>query len=181
MTLGVSTLLAGLSYLPTILRFASNAGNIVETGNRLIINIFVVVMVAYFLGVYLLCKKIYIKSPLMSYIFFTIFVVGMFILRGSEFPLIMFDTFGHTYSVIGGEKTFLLHLALIFWIVKSAWKFFDKPLKNYSLLALAINTPLIMSFGYVFELRNWSLLYPAFIILIAFYCQEKINSSEAKL
>ena len=180
MTLGVSILLAGLSYLPTILKFAGNEGNIAESGNRLIINIFVVIIIAYFFGVYLICKKIYIKSPLMSYAFFLIFVVMMFVLRGSEFPWFFFDDLGHTYSVISGEKTFLLHLILVFWIIKSAWKFFDKSLKNYSLLALAINTPLIMSFGYVFELRNLSLLYPAFIILIAFYCKEKINSSEAK-
>ena len=180
MTLRVSILLASLSYLPTILRFAGNEGNIAESGNRIIINIIVVIIIAYFFGVYRICKKIYAKSPLMSYAFFLIFVVIMFVLRGSEFPWFFFNDLGHTYSLISGEKTFLPHLALIFWIIKSAWKFLDRSLKNYSLLALAINTPLIMFFGYVFELRNWSLLYPAFIILIAFYCKEKIHSSEAK-
>ena len=138
MILGVSILLAGLSFLPTLLKFAGNAGSIAETGNRFIINTVVVIIIAYFFGVYRLCKKIYTKSPLMSYAFFAVFVVIMFILRGSEFPLILFNTFGHTYSVISGEKAFLLHLALIFWIVKSTWKFLDRSLKNHSLLALAI-------------------------------------------
>ena len=179
MILGVSILLAGLSFLPTLLKFAGNAGSIAETGNRFIINTVVVIIIAYFFGVYRLCKKIYTKSPLMSYAFFAVFVVMMFILRGSEFPLILFNTFGHTYSVISGERTFLLHLILIFWIVKSAWKFFDSSLKNYAFLALAINMPLIIPFGYVFELRNWSLMYPAFIILIAFYCKEKIKESKS--
>ena len=179
MILGVSILIAGLSFLPTLLKFADNAGSVAETGNvRLIFNIAVVVMLAYFFAVYLLCKKTYAKSPPVSCALFGIFVVMMFILRGSEFPFVFFDTFGHTYSVIGGEKAFLLHMALIFWIIKSAWKFLDKSLKNFALLALAVNTPLIVSFGFVFELRNWSLIYPAFIILIAFYCKEILKETK---
>ena len=118
LTLGVSILLAGLSFLPTLLNFADNAGSVAETGNvRLIFNIAVVVMLAYFFAVYLLCKKTYAKSPLLSYALFGIFVVMIFILRGSEFPLFLLNTFGHTYSVIGGEQAFLLHMALIFWII----------------------------------------------------------------
>lgn len=177
MILGVSILLAGLSFLPTLLKFAGNAGFTAEY--HIIHNVIVSVICAYFFGVYLLCKKIYTKSPLMSYAFFAVFVVMMFILRGSEFPLILFNTFGHTYSVISGEKAFLLHLALIFWIVKAAWKFFDSSLKNYAFLAFAINTPLVMFFGIVYEFRNWSLMYPTFIILIAFYCKEKIKESKS--
>ena len=169
-------LLALLTYLPLVSRFATNAGGTVEI--HLLLNVIIGVMLAYFFGVYLLCKKIYAKSPLMSFAFFAIFIVIMFIIRGSDFPLNFFDDFGHTYSIIGGEQVFLLHVAFIFWIIKSAWKFLDQSLKNYSLLALAINTPLIVLFGLVYELRNWSLIYPAFIILIAFYIKDKIKETE---
>ncbi len=173
MVIVVSGFLALLTYLPTFLRFADNAGFTAEY--HFIDDVAVIVMFVYFIAVYILCKKTYNKSPLLSYAFFVIFVVMMFILRGSEHPLIIFNTLGHTYSVISGEKAFLLHLVLIFWIVKSAWKFLDSSLKNYAKLALAINTPLIMLFGWVFELRNWSIMYPIFIILIAFYYKEKIK------
>lgn len=177
MIIGTSILLASLSYLPTILKFADNAGYIAETGNRFIINAIVVVISVYFLVLYLLCKKIYVLNAVASYVVFVILFAMPFILRDLEYPLIIFNTLGHTYSVIGGEKAFLLHLALIFWIVKSAWKFLDSSFKKYALLALGINTLLIVPFGYVFELRNWSIMYPIFIILIAFYCKEKIKET----
>ncbi|MBQ6297366.1 MAG: hypothetical protein IJK81_06705 [Selenomonadaceae bacterium] len=175
MVLGISMLLAGLTYLLTFSKFAGNAGFTAEY--HLIHNVIVSVICAYFFAVYLLCKKTYTKSPLISYAFFLIFIVVMFILCGSEFPLNLFDKLGHTYSIIGGEYAFLLHLVLIFWIIKSAWKFLDRSLKNHAFLALAINTPLIMFFGIVYEFRNWSIMYPTFIILIAFYFKEKIKEA----
>ena len=179
--IGFATLLALSTYLSIISRFAENAGGTVEL--HLVTNFMVGLMFAYFLGVYVLCsKKIYPLNAKASYFALAILLLVPFVLRGAEYPFAfsVFDTFGHTYSVIGGERAFLLHVALIFWIVTAAWKFLDKSLKKFSLLALAINTLLILPFGLVFELRNWSLLYPAFIILIAFYCKEKINSSEVK-
>ena len=178
--LGLATLLALSTYLSISSRFAGNAGGTVEL--HLVTNLMVGLMLAYFLGVYVLCnRKIYPLNAAAAFVAFAILFAAPFILRGAEYPFAfsVFDTFGHTYSIIGGERAFLLHVALIFWIVQSAWKFFDKSLKNYSLLALAVNTPLIIFFGLVFELRNWSLLYPAFIILIAFYCKERISLSEA--
>ena len=174
--IGVSMLLALLTYLPIVSRFADNGGGTFEI--HFLGNIIVCLVLVYFFGVYLLCKKFYAKSPLLSYAFFAVFVVMMFVFRGSDFPLNFFDDFGHTYSVIGGERVFLLHMAFIFWIVKSAWKFLDQSLKNYALLALAINMPLIVLFGLVYELRNWSLTYPAFIILIAFYLKDKLKEAE---
>ena len=179
--LGVSILLALSTYLSISSRFAGNAGGTVEV--HLVTNLIVGLIFAYFLGVFVLCsKKIFPLNAKASYFALAMLIFVPFMLRGAEYPFVfsVFDTLGHTYSVIGGERAFLLHVALIFWIVSSAWKFLDRSLKNYSLLALAVNTPLIIFFGLVFEIRNWSLLYPAFIILIAFYCKEKINSSEAK-
>ena len=179
--LGVSILLALSTYLSISSRFVGNAGGTVEV--HLVTNLIVGLIFAYFLGVFVLCsKKIFPLNAKASYFALAMLILVPFMLRGAEYPFVfsVFDTFGHTYSVIGGERAFLLHVALIFWIVSSAWKFLDRSLKNYSLLALAVNTPLIIFFGLVFELRNWSLLYPAFIILIAFYCKEKIHSSEAK-
>lgn len=104
-------------------------------------------------------------------------VLVSFILRGAEYPLSfgVFDTFGHTYGIIGGERAFLLHVALILWIIKSSWKFLAESWKNHAKFALAVNIPLIFLFGAVFELRNWSLTYPAFIILIAFYLKNTIS------
>lgn len=175
MTLGVSILLALLTYLPIISRFADNAGGMVES--HLMSNVIVSVIFAYFLVLYLLCEKIYLINVVASYIVFAILFVLPFILRGSEYPFLfsVFDTFGHTYSVISGERAFLLHIAFILWIIKSAWKFLDKSLKKFSILALGVNTLLILPFGLVFELRNWSLLYPTFIMLIAFYFKDKLK------
>lgn len=165
--LGMSVLLAGLTYLSTISRFAENPGGMVES--HIMGNVIAIVMLAYFIGVYFLCRKIHHSHKILSYIACPILLSVPFILRGSNYPLpfSVFDTFGHTYSIISGERAFLLHIAIIFWIVKSAWKFLDESLKNHAKLAFIINTPLIILFGAVFELRNWSLLYPSFILLIS--------------
>lgn len=152
--LGTSMLLAGLTYLPTLLKFAGNNGGMVD--HHFLINLNVIVIFAYFLVLYLLCEKIYVINAKASYVVFAILVFAIFIWRGSEysFPFGVFDTFGHTYSVVSGEQLFLLHLVFIFYIIKLAWKFLDTSLKNYAKLALLVNTPLITFFGFVFELRN---------------------------
>ena len=174
-SLAISILIAGGTYLFVISKFADNAGGMVES--HIMGNVIAIVMLIYFIGIYLLCnKKIYPKNKILSYVAFPILILIPFIIRGAEYPLpfSVFDTFGFTYSVIGGERAFLLHIALILWVVKFSWKFLDESLKNFAKLALAINTPLIILFGAVFELRNWSLTYPAFIILIAFYIKNLI-------
>lgn len=124
-------------------------------------NVIAIVMLSYFIGIYFICRKLYSRQKIFSYVACPILLSIPFILRGTNYPLpfSVFDTFGNTYSLIGGERAFLLHVAIIFWIVKSAWKFLDESLKSHAKLALLINTPLIILFGAVFELRNWSLMY----------------------
>ena len=173
--IGGAKLLAGLTYLTIINRFADNAGGMVES--HIMGNVIAGAMFSWFMGAFFLSKKINGRSKPLSYIVFAILVAIPFIVRGVEYPLPfgVFDTFGHTYSVVGGERAFLLHVALILWVVKSAWHFLDVPLKHYALLSLAVNTPLIVLFGAVFELRNWSLTYPAFIVLLTFYIKDAID------
>ncbi len=169
-------MLAGLTYLWIISKFAENAGGMVES--HIMGNVIAIAMLIYFLGIFWLCnKKIYPKNKILSYIAFPILILIPFIIRGENYPLpfSVFDTFGTTYSVIGGERAFLLHVALILWIIKFSWKFLDDSLKNFAKISLAINTPLIILFGAIFELRNWSLTYAAFIILTAFYIKNLLT------
>lgn len=175
-SLGISILLAGLTYLYVISKFTENAGGLVEY--HVIINVVVVIMLIYFVGVYLLCsKKIFPKNRILSEIMFLTLILLPFIICRSEYSFLfsVFNNFGTTYSTIGGEGAFLLHVALILWIIKFSWKFLDESLKNFAKSSLAINAPLIVIFGMVFELRNWSLTYAAFIISIAFYLKNLLT------
>lgn len=94
-SLGISILLAGLTYLQIISRFAENAGGMVES--HIMGNVIAIVMLVYFVGIFLLCNKIiYPKNKILSYVTFPILILIPFIIRGADYPLpfSVYDTFG---------------------------------------------------------------------------------------
>ena len=172
--LGIAILISGLIHLNSVLKFENNGGDIVfyNVGT----NALAIGLIFYFTYIIYFCRKLYIRKSLMFYILAPILLAYPFLIQYNAISYFYYN-FGHTYSIISGEDLFFLHVIFVIWIIKSAWKHLEEPLKQHAKLALMINTPLIVLFGLVYELRNWSLLYPTFIILIAFYIKNLLDEA----
>ncbi len=72
-----------------------------------------------------------------------------------------------TYGVIGPQGSFAGTLLLMALVVVRGWPACSQPVRRHLLLAAAINLPFYILFCYVGELRNLSLLYVGFTVLIA--------------
>jgi hypothetical protein len=73
------------------------------------------------------------------------------------------------YGTILPKGFSIIILLSIFIIVSKSWQFLERPIKQHTLVALAINIPLFILFCYRDELRNLSMLFIAFTIMIAVY------------
>ncbi|KQV80669.1 hypothetical protein ASD15_12075 [Massilia sp. Root351] len=71
-----------------------------------------------------------------------------------------------TYGIMGPRQAFVLTLVLIAAVVTRGWRASPKQARQHILLAAAINLPLFAAFAAVGELRNLSLMYVGFTILI---------------
>lgn len=74
-----------------------------------------------------------------------------------------------TYGVYFGHGMFFLHIILVAWIIKNAWKNLPPPWKFHIKIAALINFPLYILFCAPGELRNLSLLYAGFIVMLAVF------------
>lgn len=72
-----------------------------------------------------------------------------------------------TYGLPGPRGTFFTTVAIIFIIVSRSWHQILPTWKQHILIAAAINTPLFLAFCFTGEIRNLSLLFIGFVILIA--------------
>ena len=89
----------------------------------------------------------------------------------------IFEGWGQTeifYSVPFGRGTHWSYILLMFILIKLAWKKIPTVFKHNAYIALIITTPLYLVACTPGELRNFSLLYPAFWALIAFYLKDRL-------
>ena len=86
-----------------------------------------------------------------------------------------FDT-GIQYGMIFGYGTFLPYLLLLAWIIKCTWKKLLPAFRYHIEIALALNIPLYLLFCALNEIRNFSLLYMGFMIMLAIYIKDLITN-----
>ncbi len=81
----------------------------------------------------------------------------------------LWTNFEIQYGVYFGQGMFLPHVILVAWILKCAWKNLPTPWKFHAGIAFVINLPLYMLFCSPGELRNLSILYAGFIVMLAIF------------
>ena len=79
------------------------------------------------------------------------------------------------YGVQMGSGMFLPHLILLAWIVKCTWSKLLLPWKQHIGLALIINTPLYILNCAPGELRNLSMLYMGFVVILSIFIKDSIT------
>lgn len=88
-------------------------------------------------------------------------------LRLHSNPLFYFQ-FDDSYGLIAPRGFNILNITLIVILFKMAWDQFCSQLKTHCKLALAINLPLYLAFGYPNEIRTLCFLYIPLVFLIAY-------------
>jgi hypothetical protein len=82
----------------------------------------------------------------------------------------------HMYNMLHMEKTYGIYMipisnplvvALIAWTVWRGWRYLPREIKRHAQIAAVINIPLYILFCYPGEFRDLSLLYIAFLLLMA--------------
>lgn len=89
-------------------------------------------------------------------------------------PLNYFKT-SSIYGLPLGSGMFLPHMICVAWVVKNAWHYLSPPWQNHAKIALAINSVLYFFFVVPDEIRDLSLLYVSFVLLVAFCIQDWIR------
>lgn len=74
-----------------------------------------------------------------------------------------------TYGIISPSGLNVVTFAFIGIVTFRAWPFLSEQLKNHAIIATVINVPLFILFCSIGELRNLSMLYPTFVVSLA-YC-----------
>lgn len=71
------------------------------------------------------------------------------------------------YGAVTTKGFNVIHLIIVAFIVRSAWRFLSPVLRQHVLIAAAINIPFFIVFCYQGELRNLSMLFVGFTIMIS--------------
>lgn len=71
------------------------------------------------------------------------------------------------YGAVTTKGFNIVHLIVIAFVIRNAWAYIPKVLKKHGWLAAAINTPLFIAFCYRGELRNLSMLFVVFAVLLS--------------
>jgi hypothetical protein len=72
-----------------------------------------------------------------------------------------------TYGVLAIKAFTLVPMALLAWTVWRGWRHLPIAVQRHGLIAAAINIPLYFLFCWPGELRNLSLLYVVFLLVLA--------------
>lgn len=80
-----------------------------------------------------------------------------------------------TYGLPLGAQMFFLHVIFVVWIIKTTWKYLPEVWKKHAKIAVIINTPLFWLFCAPGELRNLSLLYLTFCVMVTCYIRECVR------
>jgi hypothetical protein len=90
-------------------------------------------------------------------------------------PLKYLFSFEWTYGMYLPKGFSIFILLTLFIIILKAWPSLERTIKQHTLFALAITIPLFMLFCTKDELRNLSMLYVAFTIMIAVYLKDILD------
>lgn len=71
------------------------------------------------------------------------------------------------YGAVTTKGFNIVHLIIVAFVVRSAWRFLSPVLRQHVLIAAAINIPFFIVFCYQGELRNLSMLFVGFTIMIS--------------
>lgn len=112
-------------------------------------------------------KKIYVANP-GGVAIFQLFNN----LKGYINPL-TYLKFEMTYGIIGPKKMSFISIAIILTVFCSAWKYCSNPLKKHILFVACINLPLFLLFCATGELRNLSLFFVSFTVMIGYLLDKK--------
>jgi hypothetical protein len=81
-----------------------------------------------------------------------------------------------TYGVPMFRAFSVIPLALLVWTVWRGWKLLPKPIQRHGQIAAAINLPMFFLFCQPGEMRDLSMLYMAFLVLLAVNITELLQS-----
>ena len=90
-------------------------------------------------------------------------------------PLDYLFSFEWTYGMYLPKGFSIFILLALFIIILKSWPSLERPIKQHTLFALAITIPLFTLFCTKDELRNLSMLYIAFTIMIAVYLKDILD------
>jgi hypothetical protein len=71
------------------------------------------------------------------------------------------------YGAVTTKGLNIVHLIVVAFVVKNAWPYVPRTLKRHGWMALSINLPLFVLFCYRGELRNLSMLFVTFTVLLS--------------
>ena len=74
-----------------------------------------------------------------------------------------------TYGVVSPSGLNVITVLFIGLIIIRGWHYFSESMKYHAVIAMVINVPLFILFCSIGELRNLSMLYPSFVMALA-YC-----------
>jgi hypothetical protein len=83
----------------------------------------------------------------------------------------------NTYGILLPPVLSLLPVALIIWTTWRGWRILPQPIQRHAQIAAAINFPLFLAFCEPGELRDLSLLYVAFLLLLAANIESWLQSA----
>jgi hypothetical protein len=92
-------------------------------------------------------------------------------------PLNYLFSFEWIYGVYVPKGFSIFILLAVFIIVLKSWPTLERPIKQHTLFALAINIPLFILFCWRDELRNLSMLFITFTIMIAVYLKDILDGN----
>lgn len=96
-------------------------------------------------------------------------------------PLSVDSLIDRTYDLMFPAFSSLIPFAILVWTVWRGWRLLPLWAKRHAQIAAAINVPLYLMFCMPGEFRDLSLLFMAFLIILAVNLQQWIESSSAKV
>jgi hypothetical protein len=84
------------------------------------------------------------------------------------------------YGIVTTQGVNVVFLLFLYATVRTAWRHLDNVVRNHIKLTAAINLPLFFLFCWQNELRNLSLLYVGFIIMVNAMVSQLISRSQAQ-
>jgi len=82
-----------------------------------------------------------------------------------------------SYGAITPKGLSVIYLAIVLFLTRNAWALMPQTFKKHGLIALAINLPLFIAFCYEGELRNLSMLFVTFAVLLCINISKHLQQS----
>lgn len=92
-------------------------------------------------------------------------------------PLNYLFAFERVYGLILPKGSSIFGLLALFLVISKSWISLERPMKQHTLFALAINIPLFILFCFRDELRNLSMLFISFSTMIAIYLKDILDEN----